>query len=241
MFLRRCLCHIAVVAFSSCGSCSAAVPDVAARAAVALRAGRVLVEPNFLSGQQLQEARQAAAALAPGATAAVVGGQTTADKSVRDCDMLDLLDDDVWTALPSPLTDVVLAIDSLRKELMRTANRPLIESAELQLLRYQTGGRYARHVDDGLGTAFRPVRRSVSFLLYLTPDDWDVSRDGGVLRIHPFGKDDAHSESVVDVAPNAGTLVLFDSATVPHEVMPTQSPRTAIVGWFLEERTPQQS
>lgn len=40
---------------------------------------------------------------------------------------------------------------------------------------------------------------------------------------------------VVDVSPVGGTLVLFDSVAVPHEVMPTLTgQRLAMAGWFHE-------
>jgi Rps23 Pro-64 3,4-dihydroxylase Tpa1-like proline 4-hydroxylase len=150
--------------------------------------------------------------------------------------MIDLLEEDVWRALPASLSEIVRTIDELRRDLAFESKRPLTGSAELQLLSYRVGGRYARHVDDGVATASRPVRRSISLLLYLTPDDWDPATDGGVLRIHA-ADDCSNSDAVLmDLAPTAGTLVLFDSATVPHEVLSTNRPRTAIVGWLLEER-----
>jgi hypothetical protein len=43
-------------------------------------------------------------------------------------------------------------------------------------------------------------------------------------------------ERVRDVAPEGGTLVLFDSVSLPHEVMSTKRrPRLACTGWFHEE------
>ena len=40
---------------------------------------------------------------------------------------------------------------------------------------------------------------------------------------------------IVDVAPSAGTLVLFASVVVPHEVLKVKSgERLAIAGWFHE-------
>jgi Rps23 Pro-64 3,4-dihydroxylase Tpa1-like proline 4-hydroxylase len=95
----------------------------------------------------------------------------------------------------------------------------------------------------------------------VTEDDdtepWSVA-DGGELRIHgaPHVRwlnndgddvDDTTSSNatslshtasdkdlvVQDLAPRAGTLVLFDSAVVPHEVRPTlQRGRVAVVAWF---------
>ena len=68
-------------------------------------------------------------------------------------------------------------------------------------------------------------------LLYLTPSGWNSATDGGELRIHPH----AHLAHAVDVPPRAGSLCLFDSATVPHEVLPTQRGRLVVAGWLLEE------
>jgi len=50
----------------------------------------------------------------------------------------------------------------------------------------------------------------------------------------------AASESdlrIVDILPTGGTLVLFDSVAVPHEVLEvTQGTRLAIAGWFHEQQ-----
>ena len=73
-----------------------------------------------------------------------------------------------------------------------------------------------------------PRRNSISFLLYLTPDDWSAA-DGGQLRVF-------EEEVPRDVVPDPGSFVLFDSAAVPHAVLTTRRERLAIVGWFLERR-----
>ncbi|KAJ8605342.1 hypothetical protein CTAYLR_002401 [Chrysophaeum taylorii] len=41
-------------------------------------------------------------------------------------------------------------------------------------------------------------------------------------------------EDAFDVAPRPGTLVLFDSVVVPHEVLRVESRRQAVTGWFHE-------
>ena len=41
-------------------------------------------------------------------------------------------------------------------------------------------------------------------------------------------------ERVRTIAPESGTLVLFDSVAVPHEVLATRSERYAVNGWFHE-------
>ena len=46
-----------------------------------------------------------------------------------------------------------------------------------------------------------------------------------------------HGIDIVDFMPSAGTLVLFDSVTVPHEVLEVKDgERLAIAGWFHEEQ-----
>ena len=70
-------------------------------------------------------------------------------------------------------------------------------------------------------------KRSISFILYLNEPGWRQS-DGGALRIHRSGGQE-------DFLPESGSLVLFDSKLVEHEVMPTRRERACIVGWFHAE------
>jgi hypothetical protein len=86
---------------------------------------------------------------------------------------------------------------------------------------------------------------------------WDCVTDGGALRVYgsaaactgntvmcsredgdDYDKaeqdDDESCRYYADITPTAGTLVIFDSATVKHEVMTTYRPRAAVVGWFRE-------
>lgn len=138
-----------------------------------------------------------------------------------------------WSALqlPAPLLELAAAIDRLRIELAAATGRPLVDAVELQLLCYEAGGHYARHVDTG--QAQQTLRRSVSFLVYLTQDSWDTARDGGELRIFEPSREAGESAMIADVSPEAGTLVLFDSATIPHAVLPTRRKRLALVGWMM--------
>mmetsp|Transcript_31160 Transcript_31160/g.81467 ORF Transcript_31160/g.81467 Transcript_31160/m.81467 type:complete len:246 (+) Transcript_31160:36-773(+) len=235
-----------------------AVTDVALRAAAALHAGAVLIEPSFLCNAELDAARGAAATLnARFASHAAVAGIHSVDSSIRDCETLDLLENQVWARLPSGLGRIVAKLDDLRGELALSTGRPLLESTELQLLTYtRQGGHYVRHVDEGpTNMGERSVRRSISLLLYLTPDDWRQTPDGGMLRIHPTSMsnrvrahcrrpgefegtmciDETISDAAIDVLPAAGTLVLFDSSTIPHEVLPTARERSVVVGWLLEK------
>jgi SM-20-related protein len=41
-----------------------------------------------------------------------------------------------------------------------------------------------------------------------------------------------HGDAAVDVAPVLGRLVVFLSAKVEHEVLPTWAPRLAVTAWY---------
>lgn len=108
-------------------------------------------------------------------------------------------------------------------EVLRTGlNRQLmlgLEELEAHYALYPPGGGYARHRD-----RFRDDdARVVSSVTYLNAAWRDA--DGGHLRLHlPDGPR--------DVAPHGGTLVLFLSADVEHEVLPATRERLSIAGWF---------
>ena len=109
------------------------------------------------------------------------------------------------------LAPLIATVDALRAALIGSSGRPLLETAELQLLHYPQGGSFRRHVDDRPGIKIgahgrTDVRRSISFLIYLTRDDWDPAADGGALRFHTA------QHGLIDVNPWPGTLAIFDSA-----------------------------
>jgi SM-20-related protein len=99
---------------------------------------------------------------------------------------------------------------------------------------YPQGGFYRRHQDAVAGSA--SVLRAYSFLLYLNDGAWDAEKDKGQLRLHfDSGGDylpEGEAPSFLDVAPHGGTMVLFRSEKVPHEVLDTTTERTAVVGWY---------
>ena len=107
--------------------------------------------------------------------------------------------------------------------------------SELLYAYYPQGGFYRRHRDAIAGSA--SVLRTFSLLLYLNKD-WSES-DEGYLRMHmDSGGDElpvGEEPNFLDVSPQGGTLVLFDSEKVPHEVLDTKSERLAIVGWHNRE------
>mmetsp|Transcript_9398 Transcript_9398/g.21195 ORF Transcript_9398/g.21195 Transcript_9398/m.21195 type:complete len:320 (-) Transcript_9398:44-1003(-) len=108
--------------------------------------------------------------------------------------------------------------------------------SELLYAYYPQGGFYRRHRDAIPNSA--SVLRKYSLLLYLNKESWDPDpkADAGQLRIHLDGGGDECPPGVepnyVDVDPLGGTLVLFKSEMVPHEVLATNSERFALVGWY---------
>jgi len=87
---------------------------------------------------------------------------------------------------------------------------------------YPPGGFYRRHRDSFRGAA----NRLVSLVIYLN-EHWQAG-DGGELVLYT---DDEQAE-LATIEPRAGTLALFLSEEVPHEVRPAGRDRLSIAGWF---------
>lgn len=125
------------------------------------------------------------------------------------------------------------SIDAVHKALHEGAGTPLDALlTEGLYVHYPNGGYYKRHVDAAVGTT--SALRAWSYLLYLN-EDW-CPADGGCLRIFTDGGLEqapaGAPPSFVDVEPRGGTLVVFRSDAVPHEVLETTTKRMALVGWF---------
>ncbi len=86
---------------------------------------------------------------------------------------------------------------------------------------YEGGGAcFKRHID-------RPSdgTMKLSFVFYLNPGV--TEQDGGCLRIFANSKH-------FDVTPELGTLVIFHSDSITHEVLPCYSKRFAFTIWYKE-------
>ncbi|MEG4316999.1 MULTISPECIES: 2OG-Fe(II) oxygenase [Pseudomonas] len=120
----------------------------------------------------------------------------------------------------SAASDLYLQLmDALREQLNRELYLGL-EEFECHFAFYPPGAFYKTHLD-----RFRDDdSRSVTAVLYLNPN-WQPDH-GGALRLYL-----ADGESL-DVAPEAGTLVVFMAGEFPHEVLPTQVDRLSVTGWF---------
>lgn len=110
------------------------------------------------------------------------------------------------------------AMDALRVAL----NRRLLlgmDSFEAHFACYPPGAGYARHRDRFADDDARVL----SLACYLN-DDWPVGA-GGALRLHL-------RNGPREIAPLAGTAVLFLSDEVEHEVLAATRERWSIAGWF---------
>ena len=110
-------------------------------------------------------------------------------------------------------------LDDLRGQLNQALYLGL-EDYEGHFALYPPGTFYQKHLD-----RFRDDdRRAVSAVFYLN-EDWQAEQ-GGALRLYlPNGE-------TRDVLPQAGSLLLFLSADMPHEVLPASRDRLSLTGWF---------
>lgn len=110
---------------------------------------------------------------------------------------------------------------ALMTQIQHAANRRCflgLTHHEAHFARYQHGDFYQKHLDAFAGRSSRVL----TTVCYLN----DVA-SGGALQI--YTENDA---PLLQVQPKAGTLVLFESARFPHEVLPAATLRFSIAGWF---------
>ncbi len=137
-----------------------------------------------------------------------------------------------WIAGTTPAEQAWLQwADALRLFLNRRLFMGL-DSFESHFAHYAPGACYRKHRD-----AFRDAgaqaatKRVLSVVAYFNAD-WGVT-DGGELVIY-----DAEGEQALQtVLPLAGTLVVFLSEEVPHEVCVARRDRYSIAGWYRSRAT----
>lgn len=111
-------------------------------------------------------------------------------------------------------------METLRLEANRHFFLGLFEF-EAHFAKYDIGDFYQKHLD-----SFQNNRnRRLTIVFYLN-EEWCES-DGGELVVY-----DLNDNQLVKVAPKAGRLVVFFSEQFPHEVLPTNTERYSIAGWF---------
>lgn len=128
----------------------------------------------------------------------------------------------VWLNRQRPVqADFLDSMEQLRLALNRTLFLGLFEF-EAHFAHYPPGGFYRRHLDSFRGAA----NRVISVVFYLNRG-WQPG-DGGELVL--YSEDE--SCELARIEPRAGTLAMFLSEEIPHEVRPARSDRLSIAGWF---------
>ena len=125
--------------------------------------------------------------------------------------------------LEQPERDAEQRILARLDELRAALNRDLmtgLEDFQGHFALYPRGAGYARHFDRLVGSDVR----AISAVLYLN-DRWDDD-DGGELRLYTGGG------ASIDVLPQGGRLVAFQSDRFEHEVLPARRERMSFTGWF---------
>lgn len=111
-------------------------------------------------------------------------------------------------------------MESLREAL----NRELflgLQEFEAQYAHYAAGAFYRRHVDRHRDSNARVI----STVFYLN-EDWAAAAGGELVMYAESGAE------LFRQVPRGGTLVLFRSEDMPHEVLPALRERWSIAGWF---------
>jgi len=127
-----------------------------------------------------------------------------------------------WLNRQRPVQAEFLGLaEQLRLALNRRLFLALFEF-EAHVALYPPGAFYRRHFDSFRGAA----NRMVSLVFYLNLD-WREGDGGELVLYEPGGQ-----EEMARIAPRAGTLALFMSEEIEHEVLPTRTDRASIAGWF---------
>lgn len=90
---------------------------------------------------------------------------------------------------------------------------------------YEAGDFYEKHLD-----AFKHSKNRVVTTVYYLNEEWN-NVNGGELIVY-----DNKGRQIKKITPNANTLVVFMSEDFPHEVLPSNTTRHSIAGWFRIDR-----
>jgi len=131
-----------------------------------------------------------------------------------------------WLAPSWPAAAAYLQLmDDLRQQLNRELFLGIAEY-EAHYACYEPGHGYGRHIDRHAATpGAGQGQRVISTVCYLNEPAWPADA-GGELVLYPAGI------APLTVAPEAGTLVVFRSDTLAHEVLPANRQRLSIAGWM---------
>lgn len=107
--------------------------------------------------------------------------------------------------------------------LQETLNRCFflgLQEHEAHFACFPKDGFYRRHLDSFKGNN---VRR-ITIVSYLN-ENWSAE-DGGAIRLYNG------NEVITDILPYGGTLLIFLSEAIPHEVLPAHRSRYSVAAWL---------
>ena len=156
----------------------------------------------------------------------------------------DLMGLSTFTPQASPLTPTIAPLPQAQQralthaelsyykrinELITQLNRAFfvgVKGFEFHYARYEAGAGYERHSDRFKGSS----ERVFSLVTYLNPA-WQPSH-GGALKLYLPPEREGDEERALEVAPQWGYTVCFESARFEHEVLPAYAPRESVTGWL---------
>jgi SM-20-related protein len=176
------------------------------------------VEPEFLSRHETELLAEDLLALKSSGAFHRAGIGSKAQEQIRN----DVRRDQILWFEPSDLSATQSLLWTKLENLRVALNRSLylgLQTLEGHYASYPPGGFYQRHID-----RFRDDdARTVTIVLYLNPN-WQPG-DGGELKLYlPEG------ECLIE--PKGGTLVVFMSDQIEHEVIPSNVERLSFAGWY---------
>lgn len=170
------------------------------------------VRDGFLGAELARQVRREAAQVP--LRRAGVRRERTLDDTVRNDEIAFLTPEETSGALAT----AVQHFTELMHEVNETAYLGL-RRFDLQLARYQPGGRYVRHLDAFPGQD----NRRLTAIVYLN-DGW-VPAAGGQLKVFA-------GERELVVEPVLDRLVVFRSQLIEHEVLESRAERWALAAWY---------
>ncbi|PNQ53578.1 SM-20 protein, partial [Vibrio agarivorans] len=123
-------------------------------------------------------------------------------------------------AMGRPVHEFLDKMETVRLEVNRNFYLGLFEY-EAHFAKYEKGDLYQKHLDSFQGNK----NRRLTTVFYLN-DNWN-EEDAGELVVY-----DLADNKLITIPPKAGRLFVFFSERFPHEVLPTNSERFSIAGWF---------
>ena len=123
-------------------------------------------------------------------------------------------------AMGQPVESFLTKMEQIRLEANRHFFLGLFEY-EAHFAKYEKGDFYQKHLDCFKGNE----NRRLTTVFYMN-ESWS-EEDAGELVVY-----DLNDNKIATIPPKAGRLFVFFSEQFPHEVLPTNSERFSIAGWF---------